>query len=463
MSVRKIIIWNEQETTSVVVRAYEISLRARMNLVNLFLQAQREVLRLDRQRKLASAANFGEYVTALWRELLSFPEDKARAYVDAWNAKRITSSFEARPRGMHAKNAMPHELPKFGWDWKEPGTEPLKVKGPAEFNTPVDHDELHRQAQAALAAEAQDSAVSESDEADTWRAETPTPQRTPMESKGTWAFPGKRPEQEPENIGEAIVGVISEGLGRAPYRKTVKATSPDEARAITSGDLGCVSVAAVLPSSSFAIDDKVRSKFVGALTDYVRYLLHADLETAVRQVAHEMGETLVRPIVKPIIAGMVQEEVLPLVNETVSVGLNNALASMGQSLRDEMDSLTKPGSSMTAAPASPAEAQDEEEDTSILHYVIIFGLQADEFMRAVSVVMPYSKHRLQVVHAKDLRQVQHHLRDDTKLIHMIKMSAHLTSEIKERVARTYPVNGGVSEAKKVLLDIVNGTNLMPSY
>ncbi|MNY06389.1 hypothetical protein D3C86_1391440 [compost metagenome] len=284
-----------------------------------------------------------------------------------------------------------------------------------------------------------------------------------MESKGTWAFPGKRPEQEPENIGEAIVGVISEGLGRTPYRKTVKVTSPDEARAITSGDLGRVSGAAVLPSSSFAIDDKVRSKFVGALTDYVRYLLHADLETAVRQVAHEMGETLVRPIVKPIIAGMVQEEVLPLVNETVSVGLNNALASMGQSLRDEMDSLTKPGSSMTAAPASPAEAQDEEEDTSILHYVIIFGLQADEFMRAVSVVMPYSKHRLQVVHAKDLRQVQHHLRDDTKLIHMIKMSAHLTSEIKERVARTYPVNGGVSEAKKVLLDIVNGTNLMPSY
>ena len=407
MGVRKIVIWNEQEATAVCVRAWEISQRASLSQVNLFLQAQREVLRNDRHRKIQSSTNLGDYVVALWRELLSFSNEKAAHYVAAWNAKKITPSFEPRLRGMHAKNALPPELPKFGWDWQEPGATvlPVKVKGPSD--PIVDHNDLHRQAQAALAKEQ-----------DVQEAVEPKPQApTP-------------------DLPNAIMAAVAEGPGVAPQP--------------------------VAPTSKpFAINDDARKAFVGALTDYVRHLLHQDLEIAVRQVAHEMGETLVRPIVRPIVADMVQAEVLPLVNETVSVGLNNALVSMGQTLREEMEDLTSPHAK--PAPTGDAPSEEAAKDTSILHYVIIFGLQPDEFMRAVSVVMPYAKYRIQVVHAKDLRGVHQNLRSDTKLIHMIKMSAHLSSDIKERVGRTYPVNGGVSEAKKVLLDIVNGTNLMPSY
>ncbi len=398
---RTLVVWTEHETVTVVVRAYEISQRAQLNVVGLFNQAQRETLRLDRHRKISNIGNLGDYVVTMWRELNSFTEEQAASYVAAWNGKKIPASFDARPRGRAAAMLPPVtvELPKFGWDWGKENTV-------TAVNEEVDHSDLHRLAQEALAAEAQ---------------QTPTA--------------GAEDEEQDEDPDEV---------------------PPVEPPAPTPPATTAESVVSV------AISESVRNTFVSALTDLVRHLVHRDIDHAVRTVVHEIGETHVRPIVKPIIAGIVQEEVLPLVHETVATGLNNALTDMSSTLRRELNTLTDPSAPQPEQKAAE-DAKPAEEDTSVLHHIVIFGLQADEFMRAVSVVMPFNKSRAEVHHAKDLRQVHHHLRPDTKLIHMIKMSAHLSSDIKAMVGRTYPVNGGVSEAKKVLLDIVNGTNLMPSY
>jgi hypothetical protein len=386
---RKIIIWNEHETTSVVVSAYKLSKYANYTMVYLFQQAQSRALPVHRQRKFAAPITIGDYANDLWKEINSWTTTKADAYAMAWEAGQIKASMEARPRGMHARNTGKTSLPKEGWDWKPP----------EDVASEVDHEQLRQQALAELAKE--------------------------KEAPATPATPGS----------DQITGL------------PLNEVQPE-------------GVTAPLP----VVEVKARGTFVTALRDYMQTMIQIHMDTVIREVTQDLSDKMIKPLLRPLVQQAVQDEIIPLVAETVNSGLNNALDDLSKQLRTELDALTGPGQPQANSPVqADEEVELPMEKRRAQHHVVIFGLQPDEFMRVIQVVAPLSQFGLEVHHAREKRDVHHLLRDDTKLIHMIKMSAHLDSAIKEKVGYVYPVDGGVSEARKVILDIARGTNRVARY